>query len=187
MSKIWSFFVRSIEKFTILSTTIHKLDENRHGFNFHRQLYKFTISRIEIATLFGQKPSLIYKVSNLNVKIFFQPSALELLFISSFSVYNVLFVVARLSASILSIFVFWFGLKSSNVSNVNLEEGNFNTGVIRMAVLSSILVFQVWMMWNFILFQFKKLRENSKTSSVSPVKPASKMQTRKRNYLVVFE
>jgi len=98
----------------------------------------------------------------------------------SFNIYNVLFVIARLAASILSIFVFWFGLKSSNVSSVNFEEGNFNTGLVRMAVLSSILVFQAWMMWNFILFQFKKLRENTKSTSVSPVKPSSKMQTRKR-------
>jgi len=98
----------------------------------------------------------------------------------SFNIYNVLFVIARLAASILSIFVFWFGLKSSNVSSVNFEEGNFNTGLVRLAVLSSILVFQAWMMWNFILFQFKKLRENTKSTSVSPVKPSSKMQTRKQ-------
>jgi translocating chain-associated membrane protein 1 len=97
----------------------------------------------------------------------------------SFNIYNVFFVIARLAASILSIFVFWFGLKSSNVNSINFEEGNFNTGLVRIVVLSSILVFQAWMMWNFILFQFKKLRENSKGPSVSPIKPLAKMQTRK--------
>jgi translocating chain-associated membrane protein 1 len=97
----------------------------------------------------------------------------------SFSIYNVLFVVARLAASILSIFVFWFGLKNSNIERINFEAGNFNTGLVRMAVLSSILAFQAWMMWNFILFQFKKLRENNKPSVVSPLKQ-TKMQTRKQ-------
>lgn len=97
----------------------------------------------------------------------------------SFSTYNILFVVARLAAIILSIFVFWFGLKSSSIENVNWEEGNFNTPLVRTASLAFILVLQVLMFWNFILFQCKKIRENSASKSVSPNKPVLRNQTKK--------
>ncbi|CAF0722923.1 unnamed protein product [Brachionus calyciflorus] len=91
---------------------------------------------------------------------------------TSFNIYNVLFVLARLSAIILSIFVFWFGLKSSSVDSINFEERNFNTPLVRTASLASILLLQTWMLWNFIMFQCKKIRENSKTSlSKTTIKP----------------
>jgi translocating chain-associated membrane protein 1 len=94
-----------------------------------------------------------------------------------FNIYNVLFVLARLTAAILSIFVFWFGLATSSIENIKLEEKNFNTPLIRTLSLSTILLLQGWMLWNFILFQCKKIRENSKPSSTP--KPVNKPLTRK--------
>lgn len=92
-----------------------------------------------------------------------------------FKVYNALFVLARLTATILSIFVFWFGFANSSVSSINWEEGNFNTPTFRVACLGTVLLLQAWMLWNFILFQFKKIRENSKSShSKTVIKPAAK-------------
>lgn len=82
-----------------------------------------------------------------------------------FRIYNVLFVLARLAAIFLSIIVFWFGLKNSSLESINFEEKNFNTPMIRTGSLVVILLLQAWMMWNFIIFQCKKMRENSKTSS----------------------
>ena len=82
--------------------------------------------------------------------------------------------MARLTAIILSIIVFWFGLKNSSIDKVNLEEGNYNTPFIRLVCLGSILALEASMMWNFILFQCKKIRENSKSStkaSISKVPP----------------
>lgn len=87
---------------------------------------------------------------------------------TSFNIYNVSFVLARLSAIILSIFVFWFGLKTSSVESVRFEEGNFNTPLVRTLCLVAILALQAWMLWNFILFQCKKIRENA------PAVPATK-------------
>ena len=81
---------------------------------------------------------------------------------NSFNIYNVLFVLARLTAIILSIFMFWFGLKSTSVEKINFQEGNFNTPLFRLTCLGSILVLQAWIMWNFIMFHCKKRRENSK-------------------------
>ena len=78
----------------------------------------------------------------------------------SFQVYNVFFVVARLAEIVLSIFVFWFGLSSSSSDSINFEEGNFNTPFVRMSCLVVILALQALMMWNFVLFQLKKIREN---------------------------
>jgi translocating chain-associated membrane protein 1 len=93
-----------------------------------------------------------------------------------FNIYNVLFVLARLTAVILSIFVFWFGLSTSSIESVKLDEGNFNTPLMRHLSLGTIILLQGWMLWNFILFQCKKIRENSKSTVAKPV---SKPLTRK--------
>ena len=60
-----------------------------------------------------------------------------------------------------------FGLKSSSVDSIDLEAGNFNTPLVRLVCLGVLLLVQAWMMWNFILFQCKKIRENSKPLSSS--------------------
>jgi len=96
-----------------------------------------------------------------------------------FNIYNILFVVGRFSVIILSIFVFWFGLKSSSVDSIDFEKKNFNTAVIRLACLVTLLVLQALIMWNFMLFQCKKLRETtksikSKTTSVGQHKVTNK-------------
>jgi hypothetical protein len=102
----------------------------------------------------------------------------------SFAVYDFLFVVARLTAIILSIFVFLFGLKSSSVEQVNFAEGNFNTQTVRLGTLVFILVLQVLMFWNFIILQCKRLRENSSSSkSASATKPVLRNQTKKCNLI----
>lgn len=94
-----------------------------------------------------------------------------------FNIYNVLFVLARLTAAILSIFVFWFGLATSSVEHVKWDERNFNTPLVRTLCLGTILLLQGWMLWNFILFQCKKIRENAKPTSTP--KPVNKPLTRK--------
>lgn len=95
----------------------------------------------------------------------------------SFNIYNVFFIVARLAEIILSVFVFWFGLSASSIESVNFEEGNFNTPFVRMFCLGVILALQALMMWNFVLFQCKKIRENVKPASKS--KPAKKVKSDK--------
>jgi len=84
----------------------------------------------------------------------------------SFKIYNVFFILARLAEIILSVFVFWFGLSASSIDSVNFEERNFNTPMVRIACLGVILALQALMMWNFVLFQLKKMRENVKPSKL---------------------
>lgn len=99
-----------------------------------------------------------------------------------FKVYNILFVLARLVATILSIFVFWFGFaNNSSTSSINFEEGNFNTPTFRLVCLGTVLALQAWMLWNFILFQFRKIRENSKSShSKTVIKPVTRKSAKLR-------
>lgn len=92
---------------------------------------------------------------------------------SSFRIYNVLFVLARLAGIILTIFVFWFGLKASSIEQINFAEGNFNTPVVRLVCLTVTLALQAWMLWNFILFHCKKIRENKR-----PIVSSSKQNYR---------
>ena len=97
----------------------------------------------------------------------------------SFKLYNVVFVLASLASIILSIFVFWFGLKASSIDAINCAEGNFNTPLVRIASLAAVLALEAWMLWNFILFHCKRFRENTKTSSK---KDASFSKAKKREF-----
>jgi len=96
-----------------------------------------------------------------------------------FNIYNVLFVSARLTEIALSVFVFWFGFKTNSIESVDLETRNFNTPLVRLFCLAGILVLQAWMMWNFTLFQCKKIRENTKpiSSNKTPSKSLKKSKS----------
>lgn len=59
-----------------------------------------------------------------------------------------------------------FGLSGSSVEKIDFQEKNYNTPVIRMLCLGVILALQALMMWNFVLFQFKKMRENKSSKTV---------------------
>merc|ERR1712209_334885 len=87
---------------------------------------------------------------------------------------NLLFVLARLASVILSVLTFWFGLSKAENQELNMAEGNFNTGLIRLNSLIAVCFLQAWLMWNFIVFQFKRMRETKTTSSSSGVGSASK-------------
>jgi len=144
------------------------------GINFliSALIYLLNFSRIGITLLFiDHAINVLFHFSRL---MYF--SAKNKLARICFNIYNVLFVLARLTAIILSTFVFWFGLKSSSIESINFEEKNFNTPLVRTVSLSATLLLQVWMLWNFIMFHCKKIRENSKSSSI---KTTIKPQTRK--------
>jgi translocating chain-associated membrane protein 1 len=85
-----------------------------------------------------------------------------------FRIYNVFFILARVAEIVLSVLVFWFGLSTSSIDSINFEEKNFNTPFIRMFSLGVILALQALMMWNFVLFQFKKMRENNPSKKSTP-------------------
>lgn len=98
----------------------------------------------------------------------------------SFKLFNFLFVIGRLASSILTIFVFWFGLESSNVEKIDFEHRNYNTKLTRLTCLVVALSLQAYLMWIFIMFQFKKRRENTKTVSSSKLTSVNKSKLTKK-------
>jgi len=90
----------------------------------------------------------------------------------SFNIFNILFVLARFASAILAIFVFWFGLQTTSQSKINWETRNFNTPYVRWACLGVAVIVQVLALYQFIMFQLKKIRENSRsTRSKQPSQP----------------
>ncbi|KAK3088629.1 hypothetical protein FSP39_021485 [Pinctada imbricata] len=92
---------------------------------------------------------------------------------TGFMVFNGLFVLVRLGTITLSVLTFWYGLEQSNQPSVDREAGNFNTQMIRINCLAAICLLQAWMMWNFINFHLRRMREKSASSRKqlkSPVK-----------------
>merc|ERR1711936_1447109 len=95
-----------------------------------------------------------------------------------FKLGDLLFVLARLSSVILAVLTFWFGLSKVPVEQQSLDisNGNFNTGLIRLNSLIAVCFLQAFLMWNFIVFQFKRMRETKNTTSTGS---SSAVKTRK--------
>lgn len=95
-----------------------------------------------------------------------------------FKLGDLVFVLARFSSVILSVLTFWFGLAKlpAEQQQIDLQTGNFNTGLIRLNSLIAVCLLQAWLMWNFIVGQFKRRRETKSSSSSSS---GSGVKTRK--------
>ena len=50
---------------------------------------------------------------------------------------------------------------------IDVGAGNFNTGLFRFNALVAVCLLQAWLMWNFIMFQVKRMREAASGSAVS--------------------
>ena len=98
-----------------------------------------------------------------------------------FRVWNVLFVLARLASITISVLTFWFGLALTSVDKPIVSEGNFNTPLIRVNLLVAVCLVQVWMMWNFINFHLKRLREKAAEANAIRKKQAAKLDKKKRD------
>merc|ERR1711972_288821 len=88
---------------------------------------------------------------------------------------DLLFVLARLSSVILTVLTFWYGLAQAPMEQqvVDMAAGNFNTGLFRLNALVAVCLLQAWLMWNFIMFQVKRMRE-AKSFAVSTAANAAK-------------
>merc|ERR1711988_1163588 len=93
-----------------------------------------------------------------------------------FKLGDLLFVLARLSSVILAVLTFWFGLSKVPAEQqvLDIPAGNFNTGLLRLNCLVAVCLLQAWMMWNWIMFQVKRMREAKNTSFTSSSSSASK-------------
>uniref|UniRef100_A0A3P9L858 Translocating chain-associated membrane protein n=1 Tax=Oryzias latipes TaxID=8090 RepID=A0A3P9L858_ORYLA len=97
-----------------------------------------------------------------------------------FTLWALLFVIARLLTLTLSVLTFGFGLPRTENLGFSLADGNFNVLTVRMTCLAAICLTQAWMMWKFINFQLKKWREHSQSqaSKKKTFSPKSKLHKR---------
>ena len=92
----------------------------------------------------------------------------------AFSLYNALFVVARLLSITLGILTFWYGLPlAASAGSLDAAEGNFNVQIVRINCLVAICLLQAKLMWTFITFHLKRRRELQSEESGKKKKSAS--------------
>ncbi|XP_005110397.1 translocating chain-associated membrane protein 1-like 1 [Aplysia californica] len=90
-----------------------------------------------------------------------------------FMVFDVLFVLVRLGTITLAVLTFWYGLAQSSSPSIDAAVGNFNTNLVRINCLVAVCLGQAGLMWNFITFHLRKLRERS-SSGKKPRSPTKK-------------
>nr|CAB3267215.1 Tram1/2 translocating chain-associating membrane protein 1/2 [Phallusia mammillata] len=102
-----------------------------------------------------------------------------------FSVWRILFPVARTFILALSFLMFWFGLGRAENQGIDFATGNFNSFFIRMICLSAICLLQAWLMWPFIQLQIRRSKEEKlvkkKTAALAMVKPKSTKKNQKKS------
>lgn len=86
-------------------------------------------------------------------------------FYFSFKVWNFLFVLTRLASISLSVLTFWYGFAAGEASEL-----------VRLSALSGIVLLQGWMMWNFITFHLRRLREKANEIARRKKSQAEKQQ-----------
>lgn len=86
-----------------------------------------------------------------------------------FKVGDLLFVLARFASVILAVLTYWYGLAKAPAEEqvLDIPSGNFNTGLIRFNCLVAVCLLQAWLMWNFIIFQVQRMREQSAAQNSS--------------------
>ncbi|KAI0216988.1 Translocating chain-associated membrane protein 1 [Lamellibrachia satsuma] len=84
-----------------------------------------------------------------------------------FMCWNFLFVLVRLGSITLAVLTFWYGLEKVSQSRGNIKEGNYNTDLVRINCLVAVCLLQAWMMWNFITFHLRRLREQRMASGAA--------------------
>lgn len=99
------------------------------------------------------------------------------MFFFRFMVWNFLFVLIRLGSITLSVLTFWYGLALQPSTNqIDVATGNFNTQLIRINCLVAVCLLQAWMMWNFINFHLKRMRERAAQIASSKKKALAKKE-----------
>ncbi|KAG7161216.1 translocating chain-associated membrane protein 1-like isoform X1 [Homarus americanus] len=99
---------------------------------------------------------------------------------TGFRVWNVLFVACRLASIIVAILTFHYGLATNDDQSLDTLTGNFNTPFIRLNALVAVCLIQAWMMWNFIHFHLRRMRERQAEAMAIRKKAAEKKTKRGR-------
>jgi len=82
-----------------------------------------------------------------------------------YHVHEFLFVLVRLATAVTAVLTFWYGLALAPNQAIDVATGTFNTFPFRILALVSIGLLQAYMMWNFITFHIRRMRENAAMAS----------------------
>ncbi|KAI6215950.1 TLC domain-containing protein [Aphelenchoides besseyi] len=102
----------------------------------------------------------------------------------SFRIWNLTFIIVRLSSMVISVLVLWYGLRSLETPYINLQSGNFNTHVIRLNALFFLLAVQLYLIYQFARFHFSRWTSRSNSQDAQPKKKnynKSKKDSKKSN------
>lgn len=99
---------------------------------------------------------------------------------TGFRIWNVMFVGSRLASIIVAILTFHYGLPTNSDHTLDVPNGNFNTPIIRLNALVGVCLVQAWMMWNFIHFQLRQMRERQAEAIAARKKIADRKTKRGR-------
>uniref|UniRef100_A0A3Q2PR21 Zgc:113278 n=1 Tax=Fundulus heteroclitus TaxID=8078 RepID=A0A3Q2PR21_FUNHE len=180
----FKFSCRNLKKIKHLRLSVFGFQKHE---DIPRQLYYICLYVVHITGAYVlnlHRLGLVLLVPHYLVELLFHAS--RLFYFSDenkqkgFTLWALLFVIARLLTLTLSVLTFGFGLPRTENHGFSLAEGNFNVLTIRMTCLAAICLTQAWMMWKFINFQLKKWREHSQNqaSKKKTVSPKSKPHKR---------
>jgi len=88
---------------------------------------------------------------------------------ASFKIWNVLFVVVRAGSALLAVITFWMGLKKHEIPYMDADKGNYNTSFIRLNCLLFVLALQLYQMYNFVLFHYRRHKEKRATGKAKQI------------------
>jgi translocating chain-associated membrane protein 1 len=93
-----------------------------------------------------------------------------------YRLHDVLFVTARLGSISLAVLTVWYGLALAPADRQVLDPaaGNFNTAAFRLAALAAVGLLQAWLMWNFITFHLRRVREGKAAAATALAAAKSK-------------
>ncbi|XP_068603930.1 translocating chain-associated membrane protein 1 [Brachionichthys hirsutus] len=98
---------------------------------------------------------------------------------TGFTIWAVLFVLARLLTLSLSVLTVGFGLSTAENQGFDLAAGNFNILFVRITVLAAICLTQAFMMWKFINFQLRRWREHAQAQTLKKKQVPTKSKSKK--------
>lgn len=88
-----------------------------------------------------------------------------------FTLWAILFLLVRLMTISLTTLTVWFGLGKVETQGLDISNGNFNSPLSRLTILTAVCLFQAWLIFNFLMFQLRRRRE----AQLATAKPQRKM------------
>ncbi|XP_050301847.1 translocating chain-associated membrane protein 1 isoform X2 [Anthonomus grandis grandis] len=85
-------------------------------------------------------------------------------------------IIARLGSIILAVLTLWYGLALQENQGLDIKSGNFNTPTIRFAVLSGIILLQMYLIFRVISLEISRSKENA-----AVVQPITKVKAPKKD------